>query len=719
MNFSYISKGIKAYARAGLLLVVVAALSLEATAVLQYYYSRKGIRNEAVKRAESQISNVRLEIMDVIDQAEAAVRNSVWIAGWCLDVPDSVPSMVRRIVNDNPEVDGSTMAFMPGFDTERPLFAPYAYRYGNTTKVKTLATDDYDYPSHEWFTEPVGRDTGYWSEPYIDEGGGEMLMTTYSVPVKDKYGRTAAVLTADISLDWINSLIDSAQVYSHSFGIMLSREGRLMACSADTLGADMILDKDTFSILKEEMLKGTCGNMAIKHDGRLHQVFFAPVEHTGWSTAVIIPEDEIYAGIRRVGLMVKFLQLLGLAMLVLILRSVGKNQLKYQDLTEKKERMESELRIGHDIQQSMIPHTFPPFPERRDLDMSACLVPAKEVGGDLFDFYIRDEKLWFCIGDVSGKGVPASLLMAVTRSLFRSISMHEDGPGVITSKINEALSETNENNMFVTFFCGALDLATGQLRYCNAGHNPPLILSDRIRDLEVHPNLPLGIASDVEFQEQEEYLAFDDAVFLYTDGVTEAENITQDQFGQERMEAVLHTRRSARGHLEAMQEAISAFVGEAPRSDDITMLFIHYLDKDAPASGKRHIVLRNQIKEIERLAVYIDGIVEEMHIDSAVGTSLNLALEEAVTNVILYAYPEGKEGLVDIVTELGRESLTFTISDRGTPFDPTAMPEVNINAGVDERRIGGLGIHLVRNIMDSVSYSYSDGKNILTLTRKI
>ena len=719
---------VKRAAGAGLLLVLVAAVTLEATALIQYFYSQKGIREEATRRAESQLDATRSQIMDVINQAEAAVRNSVWIASWCMDVPDSLAVVPSRLVRDNPVVVGSTLALVPGYSAKYPLCAPYAARKGDDIEVLSLATEEYDYPSQEWFTKPLELGLGYWSEPYIDTGGGDILMTTYSVPVTDKAGRIAAVLTADISLDWLTQLVGGVEVYPNAFSVVLSRAGQIMVCPAETLvmqrtvqevGEGISEDKEMFDSLARSMLSGRRGNLRLHRGGQVNQVFFAPVEQTGWSMSIVIPEDEIYGGVRRMGQMVLLLQLLGLAMLILILYATIKSALKNKMLSDSRERMESELQIGRGIQMSMIPKIFPPFPERSDLDMAGSIVPAKEVGGDLYDFYIRDERLFFCIGDVSGKGVPASLVMAVTRSLFRTTSAHEKSPQRIVTLMNESMSDMNESNMFVTLFCGVLDMMTGHLRYCNAGHNPPMLLSDSIRPLPVVPNLPLGVAGDMSFTEQELDLSYDDALFLYTDGLNEAENAAHEQFGEDRMNAVLHKRRNAADHLVAMQKAVNDFVGDAPQSDDLTMLFIHYLNDKQPDMTERHLILHNNIQQIPQLAEFIETIAEEKHLDQSMAMGLNLALEEAVTNVILYAYPEGSDGLVDIEAVIREHTLEFIVTDNGKPFDPTAAPEADTSLGVEERPIGGLGIYLVRNIMDGVTYVRSEGKNILTMTKKI
>lgn len=676
----------------GLMLVIVAAITLEATGLIQYYFTQKGIRKEATQRAESRLEVAKLKILDIVDQTEVAVHNSVWLAQWALSVPDSLWAVSRRMVQDNPVIVGSTIALVPGYDRKRPLFSPYCFQAPgeSSIRVSSLATEEYDYPSQEWFTKPLELGEGYWSEPYVDEGGGEILMTTYSVPLKAPDGRFVAVLTADISLDWLNDLVISARTYPNAVCTLVSRSGKNMVGDTGTLPKD------------EE-----------------NHVFSTTVDKTGWTISVIIPDKEIFGGIRQVGFLVTLLQVLGIAMIIVILFSAAKDQKKFKELNDRKERMENELRIARAIQMSMIPKIFPPFPERKDLDMSATIVPAKEVGGDLYDFYIRDEKLIFCIGDVSGKGIPASLVMAVTRSLFRTVSAHEDNPAAIVRIMNDSMAEVNESNMFVTFFIGILDLASGHLRYCNAGHNAPIILTDAKHYLPVESNLPLGVLAGFEFKEQEAVMAYDDAIFLYTDGLTEAENGAHELFGDDRMNDVLSTRRSSNAHMEAIKNAVAEFVGEAPQSDDLTMLFIHYLNGSLNQQKERHLVLHNSVDQISQLTDFLQEIADEKGLDASTAMNINLALEEAVTNVIMYAYPEGTDGLVDLEAILRDDSLVFILKDNGTPFDPTAAPEADVTLSAEERKIGGLGIFLVRKIMDTVHYVRSDGQNVLSMTKNI
>ena len=228
----------------------------------------------------------------------------------------------------------------------------------------------------------------------------------------------------------------------------------------------------------------------------------------------------------------------------------------------------------------MIPKIFPPFPNRSDIDLYATLVSAKEVGGDLYDFFVEHDKLYFTVGDVSGKGVPASLLMAVTRSLFRTLASHIKPTVDIMTALNHSLSESNESNMFVTMFLGILDLKSGVLHYCNAGHNPPVVFSSTKEPvfLPVMSNIPLGVLDGFAFQEQEILLPADSLLYLYTDGVTEAENTGKELFSSNRLLATLNSLRILKPEsiIRQMMREIHTHAGDAEQNDDITMLCLHY-----------------------------------------------------------------------------------------------------------------------------------------------
>ena len=396
------------------------------------------------------------------------------------------------------------------------------------------------------------------------------------------------------------------------------------------------------SILANKMLKWEKGvdtirdlsiftSSATQNNNEASLVFYAPVSRVQWSVCFTIPESKVMEEPNRLQHHMLILLIILLLTIGVVLRTVIHSQLfplktlaysasevakgdfhaelpviKTQDeirelrdsfenmqisltqyidqlqmTTASKAAIENELKVAHDIQMSMLPKAFPPYPERDDVDIYGKLTPAKDVGGDLFDFNIRDEKLFFCIGDVSGKGVPASLVMAVTRSLFRNISLHVSEPNVIVEALNESVAKGNEQNMFVTLFLGVLDLHTGVLQYCNAGHDSPLLIGDDVRSLDCDANLPVGVLDGWAFTLQEIQLEPHTTIFLYTDGLNEAEDSTQAQFGEERVLRVAE-KQIANGTLEPvaivsrMEEAVLRFVGDAEQSDDLTMLAIQY-----------------------------------------------------------------------------------------------------------------------------------------------
>lgn len=366
-------------------------------------------------------------------------------------------------------------------------------------------------------------------------------------------------------------------------------------------------------------------------NGQNSFIYYMPIKHIDWSIAFVIPTFMIQVILGIIGVVLMFLITLGLMIIfivghIVIKRStlpikllswaageIAKGQFntplprvdshdeihllrdsfermqhsltqyiaELQETTAQKSAIESELKIAHDIQMAMLPKTFPPYPERNDVDIYGMVTPAKGVGGDLFDFFIRDQQLFFCIGDVSGKGIPAALFMAVTRSLFRNIANHVTEPDHIVSTLNNALIDGNETNMFVTVFVGVLNLNTGHLQYCNGGHNAPLLVGRDVGALSCEPNLPIGVLADFKYKLQEVNLDQYTTIFLYTDGLNEAEDYNHKLFGDNRVWNIARQALADGAHqpeqlINRMNQAIHTYVGTAEQSDDLTMLAIQY-----------------------------------------------------------------------------------------------------------------------------------------------
>ena len=724
--------------RAALAIIILAAVLIELTSVVLYLYAREGIRKEVELRAQNELYSKSLEIEKVMTAVEVAARNHVWAIRQRLQEPDAMTDMVSQMVSDNPLLTGCSIAFMPDYYPQKGrYFEPYAQHVGDSIVRKQIGSERHDYTQADWWSSVIETGEARWSEPYFDDSGGEVMMVTYCVPIHDRSGKVVAVMGADVSLEWLSEVLNASHVYPSSYNIMISRQGLVMASPVESLTLRKSIEEltagmnDTATLrINREMLAGQHGQASIVDEkDEKNYVFYSPVGGaTGWSMAVVCSDREIYYGLRQVTFNLGVLMLIGLALMAYIIRRTARSFHREQQVNAEKERIAGELRIARNIQMAMLPKTFPPYPDRNDIDIYGQLTPAKEVGGDLYDFYIRDEKLYFCIGDVSGKGVPASLVMAVTRALFRNISAHESQPERIITQLNDTIAENNDFNMFVTMFVGVLDLPTGRLRYTNAGHDAPVIISEKVKVksekfaaalLPVDSNLPVGVMSGWKFTSQETTIASGTSIFLYTDGLTEAENIGHEQFGEKRMLEAIKENMEPHAFIDHITEAVHAFVGEAEPSDDLTMLAIRYTRPKLASTLQRSITLSNDVQEIPQLAQFVDEVCEAVGFGTSTTMSMNLAIEEAVVNVMEYAYPKGTKGYVSIEAEANAERLKFIISDSGTPFDPTAKGEVDITLSAEERPIGGLGIHMVRQIMDSINYERTDGKNVLTLRKKL
>ena len=536
----------------GLWLLIIAAVVLEATACVQYFYSREGIKKEATNRAVSELRRAELEIDVVTAQVEMSVMTMAILAERNLSHPDSMISITRLMVERTPHMVGAAIAFVPDYYKEKGHWFE-AYSSEDKTGDKSviisaqIGSADHDYTQSEWFENGMTIDSCWWCEPYYDNAGAKQMLVSCSYPIRDREGRVVAVALGDIALLHLKRVSEYLRIYPESFCSITSGKGKDLVTAPDTI------------------------------PGRKYSIFNEFIEATGWNMAIIIPDDVIYRDLKRIGLIVTIMMFLGLALLIVIVVHSARNILNLLETSAQNARMGGELRIASKIQSSMLTNIFPPYAGCEMLDMYGMVRPAKEIGGDLYDFFVHDGHLYFCIGDVSGKGVPAALVMAVTRSLFRSMSSHEKRPAEVVKMMNDAMSEMNEQNMFVTLFLGILDLKTGKLNYCNAGHNAPLHIvkgEEDVKALPVEANLPLGILAGFTFTGEETQLRRGDSLFLYTDGLNEAENPCHEQFGNDRLMKVLKEGKfeSTMDLIRKMQDAVAVHVGDAAASDDLTML---------------------------------------------------------------------------------------------------------------------------------------------------
>jgi serine phosphatase RsbU (regulator of sigma subunit)/anti-sigma regulatory factor (Ser/Thr protein kinase) len=385
-------------------------------------------------------------------------------------------------------------------------------------------------------------------------------------------------------------------------------------------------------------------------------------------------------------------------------------------------KIESELKIAHEIQMSMVPKIFPPFPERSEFDIFATLVPAKEVGGDLYDFFfLDDDHLCFAVGDVSDKGVPASLFMAVTKTLFRATARTGSTPGEILARLNAEISRDNESCMFVTFFCGILDIRTGQIDYSNGGHNLPYYLRhDGVSPLKNAGGGALGLVEQTLYASGRMVLGPGEALLLYTDGVTEAMDPSDTLYSDQRLAQFLARNRDSapRQIIGDLVSDVRHFAGAAPQSDDITVLALLYFGTTEKMREELETKLHNKLAELRRFNQTLMEFGQHHGLASTVVHDLNLALEEILTNIISYGYTDGQEHEIRVRLSVRPGEVKAEVEDDGQSFNPLAAPEPHTAKALEERTIGGLGIHLVRTLMDGLEYKRQADRNILTIRKK-
>ena len=780
---SYIRR--KLSVRVSLWVVMFAAVIFIAALGFLFYQSREAVRQEAISRASQILDKTSLRVEGILNRVEVASEMTEWLVQRHPNKADSMFVYSRGMLQNNPDFYNCSIAFEPYyFENYGRYFSAYSKHMGDSIRTVQGGSDNYQYFFMDWYLMPTLLDHPCWTEPYVDldvATNTSEMVTSYCRAIKDKQGKMIGVINTSLSLNWLSQTLTALKPYPNSYSIMIGRGGTFFVhpdstkITRQTIFTQTIEQPDSAMVaLGYAMQRGEEGVKQMNIDGKNSYVFYKPLGQTGCSMAIVCPESDIFGGFDRLRRTVMSIVFVGLLLMLyffirIITRelsplrrlaheaetiasgqfntklpdfertdeigqlshSFGNMQqslVKYidelKDTTAQKASIESELQVASGIQMGMLPKTFPTYPDRDDVQLYASLIPAKEVGGDLFDFYFRDEKLFFCIGDVSGKGVPASLFMAVTRAVFRTVSARESMPDRIMASLNQTMVDMNETNMFVTLFIGVLDLPTGRLHYCNAGHDAPLLVGAGVGMLPCDSNIPVGVMDQWKYTLQESQIFTGTTIFLFTDGLTEAEDATHAQFRMERVNdvaahALADHQQEPRQLIGVMTDAVHQFVGDAEQSDDLTLMAIQYIKKQRDVKMRRSIVLPNDVQEVPKLTAFVDAVCEAVGFNSTLTMKMNLAIEEAVVNVMNYAYPRGTKGDVTIEALSNDVRLKFTIIDSGTPFDPTVHSDVDTTLSAQDRPIGGLGIHLVRNIMDSINYERIDNLNVLTLRKKL
>ncbi len=396
-------------------------------------------------------------------------------------------------------------------------------------------------------------------------------------------------------------------------------------------------------------------------------------------------------------------------------------QAVYGIIKNQKERMESELKVGHEIQMSMVPLTFPAFPDRKEFSIYGSLEPAREIGGDFYDyFFIDEERICFCIGDVSGKGVPAALFMAVTKTLIKSRATDDPSTASIVTHVNDELSSDNPNKMFVTLFIGILNIRSGEFDYTNAGHNPPYLMrtGGPPEAMSARHGPIVGAVNGMVYRKGTDVMHPGDILHMYTDGVTEEMDTDGQLFSDERLAALISTQTidSVEAAVDKTISAVKSFRGEKDAEDDVTVLAIQFFGAPMKASAAGlHVIVKNELSEITTVQERFQEFGKTHGYSKDLERKMDMIIDELLGNVILYAFSESGEHEIEITAEQVRNRLTVTISDDGVPFNPLLNAPPEISLATRDRTIGGLGILLVRKTADDILYQRRIDKNVVTL----
>ncbi|MDD2736855.1 MAG: SpoIIE family protein phosphatase [Desulfuromonadaceae bacterium] len=597
----------------------------------------------SVNRVETELSSIGKVAEGVVNALETGRYTE-----------ETLKTLLKGTLEGNKEIYGVGAAFEPDASAARRRpFVPYFYRKDGQPTF--ASEDDFQFLTLDWYQIPRELGIKTWSEPYFDEGSGGILMTSCSVPFftgSADIKKVGGIVVADVSLDWLTEIVASIKVLKTGYSFLLSKNGTMLTHPSK----EMIMNETIFSIaetrnnpaLREigrKMVQGGSGFTPYTDTrGIKSWMYYAPVPSTCWTLAVVFPEKELFAGVRSLTITVACMGFAGVLLLaaavVLIARSitaplhvladateavaagnfdavlppvrshdeVGKLTQSFvamnsalkeyiKNLTETtaaKERIQSELKVATDIQASLLPRIFPAFPDRPEFDIFASMDPAKEVGGDFYDFFfIDDNNLCFLIADVAGKGVPAALYMMVAKTLLKSEGQRLGEPGKILSHVNNVLAADNDSCMFATVFCAILDIRSGEVRFANAGHNPPLIIdSSGTHYLALKSGFVLGPMEDTDYETERITLQSGDTLFLYTDGVTEATNFADELYGELQLLSALQSgpKDNLVEMIHSIRFEVSRHANGAPQSDDVTMVAVTFRGGESEQSIQRGII---------------------------------------------------------------------------------------------------------------------------------
>ena len=643
---------------------------------------------------------------------------------------------LRAFLAYNEDYYSAVMIFEPNIIPDAPQGIA-AMVFAEDTVCHNLF-DDINVYEHDLY-----KRVRYYDRPLRSSGHimqDRLWVMTTAVPFFDETGR----FIGEFWVDW-NHHRTSQILSMHNLGAdvsiaIIDSDCNIVAGANDINNArsvrDVALERENDKELVDRWLKDVQEHVQ-RNDSCMfqsqlgndvYQTFLSPIRGSDYTLLFVKSEKQIYSEARRYTWLTNIIMLASILFVVACLVYIFHI---FKRKNDENSRMSSELDLASTIQRSILPKNPSnalSLSNPLNYEVFGFLRPAKSVGGDLYDFAQKGDYLHFCIGDVSGKGMPAALVMTELCSLYRYISSHISEPQNIVTQINNALMERSDDSMFSTLFVGVLNLHTGVLEFCNAGHNPPILIrGQEVQGVQVEsspsympvkPNMPICAFADWQYQKETIQLHSGDRLFLYTDGVTEAKDENDHFFGSKATLASISRLHDLPFDqlVQGMVGEIRAFTGKAEQNDDIAMLCVEYDGRQEVQSVPRvqelHFdTVKNRVTEI------VDSILDACNLKDDM--RFRLAIEEPIQNIADYAYTA--DGSLDVEISI-LSSLTshliVTIIDHGIPFNPLESQAPDLTTPIAEREIGGLGIHFTKQIMEDISYKYENNQNILTLKYK-
>jgi len=631
---------------------------------------------------------------------------------------------------------------------------------GGLRRDDTFNTEEYDYHNKNWYKEIIGGVKKphhvVWTKPYVDDSGSYSLMTTAGTGIYEN-GELIGISTIDWEIDKVIKELTAIKPTKNSYILLSSpQQDYIISGTRANIPAGTSIKSIPWDVTADSY---TLDNVE-------YMRFWRYMDN-GWLLSVHIPKTEIFNEVEeqnnRFSLIIALAAAVMIVLAYYLISKFINNPIKRlttdvsqlalgnldthieinsndelgllaqtfnkmtSDLTKsieenareraEKERINTELSVATAIQASMLPSIFPPFPDRTEFDLYASMLPAKEVGGDFYDFYFIDnDNLAVVIADVSGKGVPAALFMVITRTMIKD-STPGKNPKNIFESVNKKLCEGNKADMFVTAFMGVYNISSGKFTYVNAGHNPPLIKKHGgdFTFLETDPCFVLAWMKTSEYKETEIKLEPGDVLYLYTDGVTEAMNCKKELFGEQRLLAALNANKDSDsyGLLAAVKKEVDNFADGTEQADDITMLALKI---NNTASTVKKLEIDAIIENLNIALDFINAELEQHGCSGGLQSKIDIAVEEIFVNISDYAYSPniGKAFIYISVTD----KIVIRFEDTGKPYNPLEKPDPDLNIPLMERDIGGLGVFMVKKLMDNVEYTRVDNKNVLVMTKE-